>query len=135
MIREGANDTDLKDIRKAVSKSIRKDKRQHQAKMVNKDLDIRDQYMGFKHLRRPYTSIPLSMKDAKGKHVPLHARPQAAADFLGSKVWGHVENIEDANGTPLATENVVSEDLGMDGRNICMEALLWAIKKLKRVRR
>ena len=32
MIGEGANDTDLKDIRKAVSKSIRKDKRQHQAK-------------------------------------------------------------------------------------------------------
>ena len=131
MIREGANDTDLKDIRKVVSRSIRKDKRQHQAKMVNNDLDIRDQYMGFKNLRRPYTPIPLSMKDAKGKHVPLHARAQAAG-FLRSKIWGHAEIKEDANSTPIATESVVSEDLGMDERNISMEELLWAIKKLKR---
>ena len=100
--------------------------------MINKDLDIGDQYMGLKNLRRPYTPIPLSMKDAKGKHVPLHARAQAAADFLGSKIWGHVENIEDANSTRIATESVVSEDLGMDERNISMEELLWAIKKLKR---
>ena len=132
MIREGANDTDLKDIRKAVSRSIRKDKRQHQAKMVNKDSDIRDQYMGFKNLRRPYTPIPLSMKGAKGKHVPLHARAQAAADFLGPNIWGHAENKEDANSTPIGTESVVLEDLGMDERNISMEELLWAIKKLKR---
>ena len=52
MIREGANDTDLKDIRKAVSRSIRKDKWQYQAKIVNKNLDVRDQYMGLKNLRR-----------------------------------------------------------------------------------
>ena len=92
--------------------------------MVNKDLDIRDQYMGLGNLRRPYTPIPLSMKDATGKHVPLHARAQAAADFLGSKIWGHVTNQEDASSTPIATENVVSEDLGMDERNKSMAELL-----------
>ena len=66
MTSDGANNTDVKDIRKTVSRSIRKDKRQHQAKMVSKDLDIRDQYMGLENLRRPYTPILLSMKDAKG---------------------------------------------------------------------
>ena len=49
MIREGANDTDLKDIRKVVSRSIRKDKRQHRAKMVSKDLDIRSRWLGIKN--------------------------------------------------------------------------------------
>ena len=56
--------------------------------MISNDLDIRDQYMGLKNLRRPYTPIPLSMKDAKGKHVALHARAQAAADFLRSTNLG-----------------------------------------------
>ena len=78
-ISEGANDTSLKDIRKQISKSIRKDRRKHEAEMIGPDLDIQDQFLGLRRLLKPYVPVPLSMKDSQGRHFPLHRRAQCAA--------------------------------------------------------
>ena len=86
MIREGKTDTDLKDIRREVSKSIRKDKRQHNLQLVDKELGIRDQFMGLRYLRSAFTPVPLGMKDATGKHIPFAQRADKAAGSLGTKI-------------------------------------------------
>ena len=88
----GANDEELKPHRKEVFRAIRRVRRQFQAAPVGKDLDIRDQFLGLKMLRRPSTPVPLSMKNKVGDHVPLHKRDQAAAEFLGTENWGEAPN-------------------------------------------
>ena len=116
-------------IRKQVSRSIRKDRRRHQAQMIRKDLDIRDHDIGLEHLRRPYTPIPFSMKDATGKHVPLHRRAQEAANFLGTNIWGH--DPSRVIHEPTLDYPVVQGELGMNTADITMEEIMWAIRKLK----
>ena len=78
-IKAGKAEEELKQIRKSVSKSVRKDRRQHQAKLIDKELDVRDQYMGLKYLRNDYVPVPLGMKDAAGKHVPFAQRADKSA--------------------------------------------------------
>ena len=84
MIQEGAADSELHEARKAVSKAIRKDRREHSLNLVNKDLDLRDQFSGLKYLRNPFIPIPLSMKDKNGAHVPLKDGAQTAEQLITS---------------------------------------------------
>ena len=56
--------------------------------MVYSDIDIRDQWMGLKYLRKSFVPVPLGMKDAKGSHAKLHDRAQAAANFIGTQNSG-----------------------------------------------
>ena len=134
MIAAGATDDEVKDIKKHIRKRIRSDKRKHVANMIGPDLDIRDQYMGLRNLRRPYVAIPLGMKDAAGKHVPLKQRAQKATEFLSKLIWGDTRKQEET----LALQNVpprqqiITDNLWMDIDVISMEELLWAIRKLKR---
>ena len=88
MIQDGHNDNSLKDVRKRITRSVRADKRTHTASLVSKDIDERDPFMGLRWLRKLFVSITLGMKDDNGKHVPFEKRAQAAADFLGSWIWG-----------------------------------------------
>ena len=131
-VREGANDTDLTDIRKQISKSIRKDRRKHEAEMIGPDLDIRDQFIGLQHLRKPYVPIPLSMKDAQGQHVPLHKRAQCAATFLGDQIWGEAHAQPETLIEQIATERLVTDELGLKVSDITLAELEGAIRKLKR---
>ena len=87
-IKSGKTDEELKQIRKEVSKSVRKDRRQHQAKLIDKELDVRDQYMGLKYLRNDYVPVPLGMKDAAGRHVPFAQRADKLAECLHTQIRG-----------------------------------------------
>ena len=71
------------------------DKRKHVASMIGPDLDIRDQYMGLRNLWRPYVAIPLEMKDAAGKHVPLKHRAQKETEFQSTFIWGDTRTQEE----------------------------------------
>ena len=62
--------------------------------MVDSKLDVRDQFMGLKNLRRPYVPVPVGMKDEQGKHVPMSKRAQSAADFLGDRIWGEAQETQ-----------------------------------------
>ena len=90
LLEQGASDADLTNIRKEVSKPIRKDKRQYILNNVSKGVDIRDQFLGLGQLRNAFTPIPLGMKDKTGKHVPFARRAEAAAEFLGTVFWGGI---------------------------------------------
>ena len=92
---------ELRAFHKQVAKSARRDRRQHMANMVSHDIDIRDQYMGLKNLRKTFTPIPLSMRDQNKKHIPMEQRAQKAAEFLGTQIWG-TTTTEPAAGTDVS---------------------------------
>ena len=131
-IREGANDTGLKEIRSKISKSIRKDRRKHEAEMIGPELDIRDQFMGLRRLRKPYVPVPLSIKDSQGKHVPLHRRAQFAAEFLGKEIWGEAHPTPQELVHQIASDSLVTDDLRMNTGEITLSELEGAIRKLQR---
>lgn len=130
-IQHGATDEELKPIKNNITKLIRKDRRAYQASLVSKDMDLRDQFLGLRALRRTYTPIPLSMKTKEGKHIPFHKRAQSAAEFLANIVWGDHE-LSEAAPAPTQTEAFVLISLGMNLGDITLAELVWAIRKLKR---
>ena len=132
-IQEGKTDTEITDLRRAVTRSIRADKRRHTAGMVNKDIDERDLYMGLRHLRKAFVAVPLGMKDKTGKHVHFKDRAQKAAEFLGTEIWGKQDNDNSEQPrTPLT--KIVNEDLQMNTDEVTLQEIIWAIKKLKRMK-
>ena len=68
-VRKGETDTELKETRQAITRSTRKDKRQHQATIISSDLDIRDRFIGQRNLRRAFTAVSLGMQDENGQHM------------------------------------------------------------------
>ena len=131
---QGTEDA-IKQARKEVTRSVRKDKRQYTANMVSHEIDERDQYMGLRNLRRPFVATPLGMKDKDGQHIPFEQRSQKAAEFLGTVFWGaSVEAQEHTQPRTQPQSRIVSEDLGMDLQDITMKELFWAINKLKRAK-
>ena len=127
----GKAEEEIKPVRKAVTKSVRKDRRRHRAEMVDKDLDIRDQYMGLTYLRQAFVPIPLGMKDSKGKHVPFRRKSRCISGYLTQQIWRKTEQ------TPAPTDKsgyskIITEELGIPTTDITMEEIVWAVKKLKR---
>ena len=88
--------------------------------------------MGLKRLRKPYVSVPLSMKDAKGRHVPLSRRAQCSAEFLATVIWGETSPAPQKLIDKISDERLVTVDLRMNLRDIDPEELRAAIRKLKR---
>ena len=133
LAQQGASELELQDIKTKVVKAIRKDKRRHTLEMIDKEVDVRDQFMGLRCLRRPFAPIPLSMKDATGKHIPFHERAQKAAEYLGSVIWNSSTNTDTTSrGNVTPKDRIITEDLNMNTGNITMEEVEWAVKKLKR---
>ena len=132
MIRIGTNDTNLKPIRNKISKAIRKDRRKHEAEMIGPDLDIRDQFMGLRKLRKPFVPTPLSMKNMKGQHVPLYQRAQCAAEFLRDQIWGEAHNNPQELIDQIDDERLVADLIGMDLTDISLSEIEGACRKLKR---
>ena len=52
--------------------------------MVDKDLDVRDRWMGIRYLKKGYQPIPYTIKDEKGNRVAVGNKAQEAANFLAS---------------------------------------------------
>ena len=91
--------------------------------MVDKDLDIRDQYTGLTYLRQAFVPIPLGMKDSTKKRVPFADRADASAEFLHTKKLGKTEQ------TPTPSEhsrssNIITEELGIPTADITMEEIV-----------
>ena len=77
----------LQQVSTYITKSVRADKRQHTTKMVEKDVDERDQYIELTCLRRPFQAVPLGMRDKDGTHIPFTQRANQAAYFSGHIYW------------------------------------------------
>ena len=113
-----------------IKKNITKEKRQRLLKMISKDLDPRDQWMGLKMLRKGYNPLPISLRNEAGEKITLRNRANAAADFLATKIWGSTAPgyVVDERGD----EQIIKHNLGIGTNDITMTELMGAIRKLKR---
>ena len=71
------------------------------------------------------------MKDAQGQHVPLHRRAQCAAMLLGDQIWGEAHTQPETLIEQIATERLVTDELGLKVGDITLAELEGAIRKLK----
>eukprot|EP00969_Alexandrium_andersonii_P205196 9066978-Alexandrium_andersonii.AAC.1 len=57
------------ELTKRIKRSVRTDRRRWLRDSVSKDLDVRDWWLGLKHMRKGFQPIPLGMKSSEGQHV------------------------------------------------------------------
>ena len=55
---------------------------------LDKDVDIRDKWMGIKSLKSEYKTMPYSRKTKGGKHIHKKQRAEMAAQYLEKEQWG-----------------------------------------------
>ena len=58
---------------------------------LDKDLDVRDKWLGLRNLRSNYNPHPYSRTTKHGEHVHTKQRAQKAAEDLGTTQWGESE--------------------------------------------
>ena len=68
--------------------SRQEDKRQHILDAVDKDLDVRDRWLGIRELKSKYNPILYHNKDKEGKHLSWTQRAQKAAEYLSQQQLG-----------------------------------------------
>ena len=81
-------------INKQIQKQKRQENKKHTLKMLSNELDLRDRWLGIRNLKRPYQPTPYYQHDKDGKHIKIRDRAEAAANFLGTGVWGAHTNDE-----------------------------------------
>ena len=67
---------------------MRQDRTNTVIKTLDKDLDIRDKWLGIRQLKQEYQPNPYARKTKEGKHIPQHQRAQRAAEYLATEQWG-----------------------------------------------
>ena len=60
---------------------------------LEKDLDVRDKWLGIKRLKSTYRPMPYDRNDETGKHVRKKERAVFAARYLKIKQWGKTRQI------------------------------------------
>ena len=113
---------------------VRKEKRQQILKMVSQELDIRDQWMGLKMLRKGFNPLPPTIRNSEGNKVGLNNRAAAAATFLATKIWGSSNDEVNKDVASIQNEQykIIETDLGINTDEIKMAELMEAIRKMKR---
>ena len=72
---------------KYIRKTSKKEKKERVHRAINKDLDLRSNFLGLRQLKRKYEPIPYVIRFKNGKKVPFHQREEAAADYYENNVW------------------------------------------------
>ena len=74
-------------MNRKIRAQARKDRKKKVLEELDKDLDVRDQWLGIKGLKSTCTPIAFCRKDENGKHIPMNQRVEEAAKYLGTKQW------------------------------------------------
>ncbi len=104
-------------------KTIRKDRRERILRMVSRDLDVRDKWLGIRMLRKGYQPIPYTLKDEKGNGFKTGNKSEDAATFLANTIWGKPAEDKQKESTTSAehlnnsytepTRKIVTENQGI----------------------
>jgi len=115
---------------KQFRKSKRNDKRDYILETIQKDLDIRDRWMGIKRLRSTYTPQPYHRTTGERKHIHGSQRAQEAANYLSQKQWG--KNNQFLEGTRDKRTIVQKTENEYNAQDITLAELEAAIRRVKR---
>jgi hypothetical protein len=123
------------EITKEIRKSRRRDIRRAILETLDKDLDLRSQWLGIRRLRKEYQPTPFSRRGKQGAHIPLDRRAEESALFLANEVWARrdKEGVSAAEVWPdTEYPRILEEGLGMEVGPITGGELAYAIWRLKR---
>lgn len=95
-MKEEYKEAEFKVANKVIRKQLGKDKRKYVLETMNKDLDIRDRWMGIRNLKNGYKPRPYYRKDMNGNPVTFEKQAEAAAEYLEQKQWGKTHITENA---------------------------------------
>ena len=62
---------------------------------LDRELDVRDQWLGIKRLKSTYVPQSFCRRDEEGNHIPMNMRAEEAAKYLETKQWAEVEDNTD----------------------------------------
>ena len=80
-------------INKYIKQLKPKEKEQRIRESIDKDLDLRDKFLGIRQLKKPYQTLPYIFKDKDGRNVRYQNRAKAASEYLAA-VWKEDEMVE-----------------------------------------
>ena len=93
----------IKELNSEIQNSKNNDKHDDMVKSVDKDLDLRDRWLGIRGMKKQYQPMAYSQKDKEGKHIPMNRRAEFAAKYWADEIWN--KNIRESIDQFL-TENV-----------------------------
>ena len=122
-----------------LDKRFRKSKKEDKTNMIinalDKDLDIRDKWLGIRQLKQDYQPNPYARRTTEGKHITQQQRAQKAAEYLNIEQWGKKRKAEDMITQPKRTRKIQST-IGSENKydlgTITVEEIWNTIKKYKR---
>ena len=77
-----------KRLNSKIRTQARKDRKKRVLDELDKDLDVRDQWLGLKRMKSTHVPRSFCRKDQHGKHIPMNMRAEEAASYLEGKQWG-----------------------------------------------
>ena len=87
---------------KTLNWRFKKSKKEDRTKMImdtlDKDLDIRDKWLGIRQLKKEYQPITYARTTKEGHHIPQKERAQKAAEYLAEEQWGKKRKREERDG-------------------------------------
>jgi len=83
--------SEFKQYSKLVAREAKKDWEKWLAEITEKDLDIRDKWLGIKYLKNTRGHKLYERADVRGRVVPFRQHAEAAAEYLETKQWGNVD--------------------------------------------
>ena len=142
---EQKNDGRLRDQIKLIRRCKRKDRKIFTHNMVDKDMDIKDKWIGIKYLKQTYKPNMYEKSDKQGKKVSLKEKAEATADYLEQVQWKNGPQNEQSQQEPNNQQNfrppvdevtnepikrnMLEADFNCD--DFSMQDLRWFIKKAK----
>lgn len=73
---------------KEYRKQRKEDRTERVKKTIEKDLDLRDRWMGIRNIQKEYKAHPYNRSLKDGAHVKLKNRAEGAAEYLREERWG-----------------------------------------------
>ena len=127
---------------KTLNWRFRKSKKEDRTKMImdtlDKDLDIRDKWLGIRQLKQEYQPHTYARTTKEGQHIPQKDRAQKAAEYLAKEQWGkkrkREEDTEQEQPKKRADKIRSARDTEekYNTEEITMEEIWETIKKFKR---
>ena len=138
--KDNHNQDESKRITKIIKKELRKEKRKYIHTTIDKDLDIKERWLGIRRLRTPYKPTPYYRKDKQGKNITFAQQAEAAADYLATEQWGtpelpinvHPKMRNNINNYHQSKRKINKNPPTYNNNRITLEELKEIIKRLKR---
>ncbi len=117
---------------KEVRRELRKDWTFWAENLTDKELDIRDKWLGIKQLKRKVTRKLYESADMHGNVTAFKQQTDAAADYLEQKQWGNGEQENTGETTDVRTkkQNKTQNTFRLDLFD--EEELNYILKKMKK---